>query len=306
MTISKLQPVAAASSVNASSVVASSANTMYEALVTLTPGIYTVTCTSSILAYAEFFSNSTTLILSTYTTSGTVTIQIGTAADRVRVWTTSGTNTVVTFTKIATSLTGSTFSGTLDTITTVGTSTYTGTSTSGYGYALLIGGGGGGRNLTSADGFNRGGGGGGAGGSAGKVVALTGSMSVTIGAGGAAGISQQGGTSTFAGMTCTGGTSPVTGDAGQQGGTGGTASGGTLNVNGTAGGNGYESFGTVGGTGADANVVYPLVTNPVGTGGVGIKGNGGAASGYGAGGAGSPGGNTATAGRQGVLYVLRF
>ena len=134
-------PVPVASSINANSITATTSNTLYEGRFSLDPAIYTITCTSGTIAKVQFFSNATTLITTGTTVSGTISINLATAADRVRLWTNTGSNVVVTITKTASAL-SDVFSGTLDTITSSGT--YTGTSTSGFGYAVLVGGGGGG------------------------------------------------------------------------------------------------------------------------------------------------------------------
>jgi hypothetical protein len=307
-------PTPVASSINANSITATSANTLYQGLVSLDPAIYTITCATSTVAKIEFYSGAGTFITNAVTSSGTVTINLASSADRVRLWTDTGSNIVVTITKTASALT-SNFSGTLDTVTATGT--YTGTSTSGFGYAVLIGGGG-----SGMVGYGGGGGGGGGGAIVEKVVALTGSMSVTIGAGAtgyttAAGdvYAPGGGSSAFAGMTAGGG-SGAAGSSGD-GGPGGSASGGTYNTTGTTGSNRNNGIG-----GAGASVIVPnykFVASQPGTGGAGgatANAVGAAGTGYGSGGGGgggqyapSGGGNfagNAGGGRPGVLYVLRF
>jgi len=331
MAISKINPVAAASSINANAITATSADTMYEASVTLDPAIYTITCASATITNIQFFSNVNTLVTSAVTASGTVSINLASAADRVRLWTDTGSNVVVTITKTASAM-SNVFSGTLDTVTTVGASTYTGTSTSGYGYAILVGGGGAGGSCTSG-GSERSGGGGGSGGVGGKFVTLTGSMAVTIGAGGTGTAGQAGGaggSSTFDGMTAGGGGGGALGDTNSvttAGGAGGTVTGADISSTGKAGGQGNSetngsatteiySFVKTGTTGSGGGGGY---NNP-GTGsgsGIGTGGNGGSASnptaatGYGAGGGGAGNRQTSSAytganGTQGVLYVLRF
>lgn len=265
MAISKVNAVVT-SSINASSITATAANTLYEGRVSLTPAIYTVTCASATIARVQFLSNAGTIITTATTASGTVSINLSSTADRIRVWTDTGSNIVVTITKTASALTD-VFSGTLDTITSTGT--YTGTSTSGYGYIVLVGGGGGGA------GGNGGGYQGGIGGNAGAVteslVALTGSMAVVIGAGGTGGTNgngsgwgagSNGGTSTFAGLSAVGG----------------------------AGGDTYSSSQT----GNPATNVFTFVISSLSSVNKGTGGNGGGI--YSGGSAGSPG----------VLYVLRF
>jgi hypothetical protein len=312
-------PATSSSSINSSAITAVSANTMYEAGLSLDPSIYTITCVSSTVANIELYNGIGTLVASTSTTSGTVTINLASAVDRVRLWTNTGSNVVVTFTKTAAALTNR-FSGTLDTITT--TSTYTGTSTSGYGYAIVVGGGAGGAGGSCCNNTTAGGGSGGIGY---KLVELTGSMSIVIGNGGAGSANSgakatDGGATTFAGITAGGGI----GGQGGTGGAGGTTTGATYNTTGGSGGFGGSS---------SANV-YPFVVNGttgggggggagtgsagggngvIGQGGQGgsSQGGGGNATGRGAGGGGSViqgagGPFSGGSGTAGVVYVLRF
>lgn len=277
-------PVQSFSPIAAFQFICPAANTLYGALFNAPVGVYTITCTSGTVAKVDFYSGST-FITTASTSSGTVTVNLGTASDRFRIFTNTGTNVVVTFTQTANVLVNN-ISGTLDTITTVGSSTYTGTSPSGFGYAILVGGGGGGQAY-----FGNPAPGGGGAGAAAKEVALTGSMPVTIGAGGARGLfpsgnGSAGGTSTFGGMTCTGGGGGANNGSG---GGGGSGSGGTVNTNGTNGAVGYI---TNPGS-ATYPTGYPFVVPNL--------------NGYGNGGAGGgSGGANGVAGTQGVLYVLRF
>ena len=325
-------PAAVTSSINANSITATTSNTMYEGIIALDPAIYTVTCPSGTITNIHFFSGATRVTTVT-TVSGTISLNLASAADRVRLWTDTGSNVVVTITKTAAAL-SNVFNGTLDTITSTGT--YTGTSTSGLGYAVLVGGGGGGGSLPSpSSGNTRLGGGGGSGSVGGKLVTLTGSMAVTIGAAGL-GISGStggtGGTSTFDGMSCPGGVggavSPTDGNAGQGGAGGAAPTGADVYSAGGRGSNGNEnnyaattkiySFVVNGTTGGGQGGYYNTPSPQSGTGsGIGTGGggasqnNGFAATGYGAGGGGASnrevnalytGGN----GSPGVLYVLRF
>ena len=166
MAISKIQAAAVTSSINASSITAVSANTMYEGRIALEAAIYTITCTSTKIATVYFMSSTNTVVATAVTASWTVAINLPSSIDRVRVWTNTGSNIVVTITKTASAI-SNVFSGTLDTVTT--TSTYTGTSTSGYGYAVIVGGGAGG---SGGGGSSNYGGGGGAGATCGKLVAM--------------------------------------------------------------------------------------------------------------------------------------
>jgi hypothetical protein len=319
-------PAPVTSSVNAKALTLPSPNVFYSATTPFTAGVYTVTCVSTTMLTFEFYSSANVLLLNSQTVSGTITISLASDASTLRLYSNTGTNVIVTITQTALTLPGSAFSGTLDTITTVGNSTYTGTSTSGYGYAVLVGGGGGGGGRALGDDRS---GGGGSGGVCAKYVQLTGSMAVTIGAAGDGGASPTaGGASTFDGMTAGGGGRG--GISANAVGAGGTATGGTLNSAGGAGG----SLGYTGNNGGATTLLYPHVVNGttgggrggsnigpavagagsgIGTGGASgfNNGNGGNATGYGAGGGGggiintaplSVGGN----GTQGVLYVLRF
>jgi hypothetical protein len=291
--------VTASSSLNANAITAAVANTMYEGRGTFDPAIYTITCASGVVTTFQFMSSVNTVVLSGVTASGTVSVNLSSTADRIRLYTNTGTNTVVTINKTASAL-SNVFSGTLDTITT--TSTYTNTSSSGFGYAVLVGGGGAGGGMPNTGGTSRGGGAGGVGG---KLLSLTGSMPVTIGAGGtgvAGATGNSGGQSTFGGMTCGGGGG---GDRSNEGATGAVTGADQTGSypfvkNGTTG---------AGGTGSSSNN-SPGSGSGIGTGGTGRSGAGSAGSGYGAGGGGCynntfgtfAGGN----GTPGVLYVLRF
>ncbi len=164
-------PVEVSSSLNANAITAAAANTMYQGLASFNAGVYTVTCISSTTVNFEFYSGVDTLVLSGVTSSGTVTVNLASNADRVRLWTNTGTNIVITITLTARSLSNN-FSGILDTITS--STTYTGTSDSGYAYAILIGAGGGGGGGTNASSTTAGGGaGGGSGALCAKVVQFT-------------------------------------------------------------------------------------------------------------------------------------
>lgn len=286
-------PIPVVSTINANALTATAANVVYEARVALEPAIYTITCAAATVAIVEFYSGAGTLINTATTASGTIAISNATAADRVRLWTNTGANIVVTINKTANAL-SNVFSGTLDTVTTLGASTYTGTSASGYAYALVVGGGGGGWGQ-GGNGPNNSGGGGG---TSSKLVALTGSMPVVVGAGGTAGPYQYGGgtggTTTFAGMTATGGGS----------GFGGTGSGGAYNASGTSG--------AVNANGGIPNAVTysSFIRSPIGTAGgysaLVSGGNGGIYGGGGATGGSNTAGTVGGAGAQGAVLIFRF
>ena len=129
-------PAPVTSTLTASSITCASPVTLYGAPVSLQPAIYTITCVNTTVAKVEFKNSLTNIIATATTISGTVTLNLSTAADRVVVWTNTGTDVVVTITQTAAALTNN-LSGTLDTITATGT--YTGTSTSGYAYVAIVG-----------------------------------------------------------------------------------------------------------------------------------------------------------------------
>ena len=165
----------------------------------------------------------------------------------------------------------------------------------------VVGGGGGGRSATNSTGQ----GGGGAGGAAIEVITgLTpgGTVTVTVGAGGAA--DTTGGTSSFgAYCSATGGLSPASG-TGPAGGAGGTATGGDINFTGGGGGGGNGVSGTVAGSaGNGGSSIFGGAglgagsSNAVNTAGAGAPGTGGG----GGGGCGGPG--TGGAGGSGIVSV---
>ena len=300
MPISVFPAAVTSSSPSAKSITATTSNVLYEGLTNFDPAIYTITCVSSTLTRIEFW-NGQTILTNTETLSGTVTINLGSTADRVRLWTDTGTNVVITITQIASAVSGTTISGTLDIITSSGT--YTGTSTSGYGYAIVVGGGGGGAGGAVQTNVYRMGSGGG-GGSSHKYVQLNGSMSVTVGAAGTGAPAAEnnspagnaGGQSTFAGLTANGGNGGI-GKNTFNAGNGGSASGGTYNLSGNSGVLGNNGFA------GSPNNVYKFIVNAIGTGG--DHGNFGNANGYGAGGAGGFASQTGKDGTPGVVYVLK-
>lgn len=297
MTISVF-PAPVTSSINSDALTAASPNVVYEGRKTFDPAIYTITCASATITNFQFLSNTSTVITSGVTTSGTVSINLASTADRIRLWTNTGSNVVVTITRTAIALTNQ-FSGTLDTITS--NTTYTGTSSSGFAYFLMAGAGGGGGSSNQQYG---GGSGGGSGGWQSGIVALTGSMPITIGVGGGTGAA--GTSTTFAGFTCTGGSGGTDGGGNATGGAGGTP-------NGSAGG-GTPAGGSPsgqGGSGGSITSPYSFITNGTtfGIGGIGGSSSGSrTAGGLGAGGGGghSAGTTAGAAGGNGVVYILRF
>lgn len=308
-------PAPVTSSINADSLSAPAANTLYAAAVSLDPAIYTVTCTNTTVATIGFYSDETTLIIESTTVSGTVTFNLATAATKVKYQTDTGTDIVITITKTAAAVISDTISTTLDTITSSGT--YTGTSTSGYALVGIVGAGGGGGS-GSAGGATYGGGSGGSGGVRVAIAALTGSVSVTIGTGGNAGATNSAGSgvsgnagnaTSFGNLTANGGGGGLGGrlasnNAGGLGGAGGTPGG-------TAGAPGTQNESKVGGV--PVMKWTALAANPIGNGGSVAAYNESptAGTGYGAGGPASLGSSandptSGRAGRPGVIYVLKY
>ena len=329
MSISVFPVPSAEQEATAYSITVPVAQTITKANETFNPAIYQVTCVSGTVSTVDFFSGNT-FIVRAVTVSGTVNISVATAADNVRIYTNTGTNVIVTIAKLANILTDN-FSGTLDTIT--ATETYTGTSTSGFGYVVAVGGGGGGGSKSNSDSVA----GGGSGSISVGVIALTGSISATIGSSGTGGAignnnGTAGGTTTFGVLSAGGGG----GGIGNTAGAAGVATGGLFNANGGAGGFGSTAENAqVPGTGArDAlvgeNCPYPFVIAGTTGGGGGIGVNGALGNGKGSGiGPGGNGKNNTAAdtltgngggggacinssshaagnGRPGVIYVLRY
>ena len=282
----------------ASSVTAAAANTPYNSTVSLESGIYTITCASSTIAEVAFYSGNT-FLTSAKTVSGTVSVNISSAATNVSYFINTGTNIVISMQKTGSLFSNTAPSGTLDTLTTSGTYTQTGKA-----WVVCVGGGGSGAGNSS--GWS--GGGGGSGGVASGVTNLTGSLSYTVGAGGAGGVSGQGtagGTTTFGSVSATGG---------QPGGIGSYNTGGLGGSPGGGQGAGYTnqtnyasaapdySFVKTGTTGGGRGSGYGPYGSGIGTGGAdSLPGTG-----YGSGGGGNTATANCTAGGPGVIYVLRY
>jgi hypothetical protein len=283
-------------------------NTTYKAVQPLSSGVYTVTVSpTSAIARVDFF-NATSSGTSVTTSSGSIVANLGTDVTYYNL-STNTAGAIVTVTRTAASISGTSLSGTLDTITTTGTYNQTGTL-----YVLAIGGGGGG------SGNNRDGGGGGGGAPAAGVYfgPVNTSTSVTIGTAGNSGSSvdgNAGGTTTFGNIVSSAGAN------GGSGGGGGTPGGGSGSPGGYTPGNaGINQFffanqsiksGSNGGGGGGASYHQHSAGSGGGS-GIGSGGNGGGytsrgndANGYGAGGGGAGGGsNLGGAGSPGVVYVL--
>jgi hypothetical protein len=307
MSINIIPAQAVSLSPSAFSVTATTTGNIYKATLTLEPAVYSITCTSSTNATVEFYSSTNARITQATTVTGSVNVNLASTASSVGVYINTGSNIVVTISKVSSALTGTAVSGTLDTITSTGT--YAGTSTSGYAYVVVVGGGGGagGRsNSYNADA-------GASGGVASGYEQLTGSVSVTIGAGGASStgtaidngiVGDSGGASTFGNTTANGGGGGVFAGIRSTPGTpgGGAGGGNTAGDPSTVAAYSWVQSGTTGG-GNGYNVNTAGVGSGIGTGGTPNT----AATGYGSGGGGRTGtSNTSKPGMPGVVYVLKF
>jgi hypothetical protein len=294
---SSVFPIASASTgPNSWAFTCAAALTKYKPSQAFATGVYTMTTSPNTSQATVTFYNGTSIIYETTTVSGTITFNLGTAATGVYLSTDTGSNVVVSISLTANSLSGTSLSGTLDTVTT--TSNYNQT---GQLYVVAYGGGGSGGTGYNTDGP---GGGGGSGSTpSGKIVYTNAATSITIGTGAAARSPQDSGAA--GGATSFGNLVSSNGGGGgglRQGFSNGNAIAANhpsvqSGTNGNGGAPGNGSGGTGGGSG-------------VGTGGNGGSGNtaGNAATGYGAGGGGggsaNPGGGGG-AGSPGVVYVLR-
>jgi hypothetical protein len=297
---SAIYPIATSSTgPNSWAFTCAAALTTYKPSQAFSAGVYTMTTSPNTTQVTATFYDGTSIMYETTTISGTITFNLGTAATGVYLKTDSGTDVVVSIGLTSNSLSGTSLSGTLDTITT--TSTYNQT---GQLYVLAFGGGGSGGCGSNNDG--NGGGGGNGSNPSGKILYTNTAISITIGAQGAAssgqGVGLAGGTTSFGNLvTSSGGNGGVTRTNNRNG---SAIPANHLSVQaGTNGNGGSGSGGSYGGAGNGGG-------SGVGTGGNGGTGNGAgnAATGYGAGGGGggqqNPGGNSG-AGSPGVVYVLR-
>jgi hypothetical protein len=155
--------------------------TTYEHINNFEPGVYTISVAPSSTNAKITFHSDSAFLSSVSTTSGTVSLQLSTAATKAYITTRAGgsTNAIVTISKTANVLSPDDIgSGTLDTITTTGNYNQTGLLG-----VLVIGGGAGGDRGSNAS--RVGGAGGRAGFINGDVVFTNSPTLVTIGAGGA-------------------------------------------------------------------------------------------------------------------------
>jgi len=277
----------------------------------ISTGVYTISVSpTSSTATVQFVSGST-WIGQTITSSGSITYNLATAADKVYIQS-SVASDVVTINLVASAPANSAISGTLDTITTSGTYTQTGLL-----WVLAIGGGSSGNNEGYGYAY-----GGGAGATAMFYGNVTSSTSVTIGA---AGVGRTGDIGNPGGTTSFGSYAIAGGGGGANGYQGGIATAGNVLITGATGATSYGfrgattlnyfrgiKDGTYGGGGAGynngtGNSGYVGGGSGIGTGGSGgFNGaNGGAATGYGSGGGGAISPGTGGNGSPGVVYVLR-
>jgi hypothetical protein len=306
-------PTPISSTSTAWSVTAGATGTLYQATYNFLPSVYRITCVSGTNATIQFFSG-TTLITSAVTSSGTIDVNLGTAATNIKYYINTGTNVLITITLLSSALSTSSFSGTLETLTTTQTYTQTGGA-----YVVVVGGGGGGGAYTTNDPDYRASGGG-SGGVTSDFISLSGNTSVVIGAQGNAGIggtnnAQDGnaaGATSFGSLTANGGAGGPAGGSSSAtpGGTPGGGAGGqgkywvTNDPQGQASSSPLYSFvksGTTGGGAGSSTVTSNSVGSGIGSG----SATNNAASGYGAGGRGGRG-NNATSGTQGVVYLMRL
>jgi hypothetical protein len=322
MAISKVNPVAAGSSVSGKAYTLTWQN-VYKTTDSFSSGIYVITTSpTTYQARVEFVLSDNTVVTAT-TVSGTVTVSLGQAATEVylHILESAGTGTILTINQTAATIGVSNYSGTLDTIST--TSNYNQT---GKLYVVAVGGGGNGGGSQSNSNAGAGGGGG-SGAVNGKLVYTNAATAITIGTAG-------GGTTNFGNLvSALGGENGRTGgDSQGNGGPGGSpygGSGGKGALNGAApqlsnapeaSASPYVSIignittGGGGGGGASGKAATNGAGSGIGTGGNGgstLAVNGGNATGYGAGGGGGGArsaaevNTTGGSGTAGVVYVLR-
>ena len=306
-------PVAAASSTDTTVGLSAAANnTLYIVERSFSPGIYTITCSSSVIAYVSFRSSLDTEIVATQTVSGSVSVNLASTASVLQYYVVGGTSQAVTVTRVGASV-SNTYSGTLDTLTT--SQTYTASSTSGKAYVVVVGGGGGGGG-GNHNCCPHAAGGGGSGGVTGGLVTLTGNIAVTIGSFGVGSGccsdgAGNGGATSFGNLTANGGAKSIyQSNAAAPGGTPGGGSGGSAN----------DAYSGNGGSASSASPFPFVVTGTTGGGSGGGGGGGGGDSGIGRGG--NQGGNangygggggrnnsswaSGGQGSPGVVYVVRF
>ncbi len=235
MAISKVNPVASVPAIKY--VTATIANKLYENSTSYPAGVYTVTSPTAVVAIVEFYSGSTLLVTAT-TASGSISVNLASAADKVKYYITSSSNVSIGIEQTGITVT-SIDSGVLTTYTSNAT-----LSTPGIYYFTIVGAGGGG----GAGGTNGTGGGGGGSGGITTVgpVTVTNNATITIGTAGNGGTNMgTNGNAGNASSVAISGGSTYTANGGGGGGSGGPPNGHT----GGAGGAGGTPGGGVGGVG---------------------------------------------------------
>jgi len=248
-------------------------------------GTYRFSCASGTVCTIHLFDASRTLITTGSTSSGVLDVVIGAGvtATQLTASINTGTDVVVTVTKLGITLNTAT-SGSLQTITATTTLT-----TTGMAYVVVVGGGASGNQGLFGNGGNS------AGVSSG-VIGLNGSTTVTIGAAG--GTTSVGGISSSPSSTGFGRGSVWDGGSRGNGALASNSSPYTFLVSGTTGGGGNCSDSGAPRTGAGSGI---------GTGGNGADFSGNratAGTGYGSGGGGENNYNSGRSGAPGVVYLL--
>lgn len=284
------------------------ANTLYDANLTTTPGIYVVSCAAAQVANVDFYDVNGVYITTATTVAGTITLNIASTVGSIKFWSNFATLQIEII-KSGSSLAPT--SGVLTTINASGTPGLKGDA-----YVVVVGGGGGGGATQGS--------GGGSGGITGGRVNLLGNEVATIGTAGVGGLTVggtggNGGSTTFAGFTATGGGgglsgSGVGGTAGTPGGgTGGLSNGSTTPATASVSTSSIFSFftqGTTGGGGGATSTPTTGAGSGLGTGGSAggswLPGGGGIGKGSGGGGGGLGGGGNVTggAGAPGVVFII--
>jgi len=314
-------PAATSSTLNADSYTVPEALKKYKIIKNFDAAVYTIT-TSPTSSEATVLFGGASSFPSTTTSSGAITYNLASSATNAFVSINTGTNVVVTITKVAAALSGAEMSGTLDTITSTGTYNQTGQL-----YVVAVGGGGGGGRGGSGypnANYRYAAQGGRMGGVSGSLLYTNTATTITIGTAGNGSTNigvdgNSGGTTTFGNLVSgyggSGGTGYIGAGTSGKGGENGSntyvnAVAGNIDnptvINGSNGdGGGGGSLGA-GGSGGGSGI---------GTGGAGGSGSGTTgvagsnATGYGAGGGGGGCGNqnsaSGGAGSPGVVYVLR-
>lgn len=253
MAISQI-PAPQSSSASSLFINAASKDVPYRSTAKLNPGVYVITTPSAKQARVDFIDSSQ-VILTTTTVSGSAIAALTSQASAVVVTAVTDANTDVQIEFSGTRLTANT--GTLVSLTSSQTYTPPGPS---FVIACVVGGGGGGGAGANASG---GGGGGGSGRVTVQRLFLDGSpVSVTVGAGGA--LSSAGGTTTFGSVSANGGSpgaaAVLSGGEGGAGGSAGGNGGARGSINGSPGAAGGFLGSGSGGQGSLLTTISPFLT----------------------------------------------